>query len=156
MIRKAIIVVLTFGTVGTVILGVANLVLPRPIIWKRVSTFPTSTVTVQHGVFSVVHWSESDKKLSSYQFGIVERNGIPWPTPSGSYLVLRRLTLPLWIPFVLFGAYPTFALFRGPLRRQRRRRRGECIGCGYDLTGNESGVCPECGSKTGQPVSVGR
>ena len=20
-----------------------------------------------------------------------------------------------------------------------------CVGCGYDLTGNESGVCPECG-----------
>ena len=27
----------------------------------------------------------------------------------------------------------------------RRRRSGECTNCGYDLTGNESGVCPECG-----------
>jgi hypothetical protein len=23
--------------------------------------------------------------------------------------------------------------------------RGQCPGCGYDLTGNVSGVCPECG-----------
>jgi len=23
----------------------------------------------------------------------------------------------------------------------------ECIKCGYDLTGNVSGVCPECGSR---------
>ena len=32
-------------------------------------------------------------------------------------------------------------------RRLRRRRRalGLCPGCGYDLTGNVSGVCPECG-----------
>jgi hypothetical protein len=31
-------------------------------------------------------------------------------------------------------------------RPLRRRRRGNvCRGCGYDLTGNVSGVCPECG-----------
>ena len=27
-----------------------------------------------------------------------------------------------------------------------RTRRGECEQCGYSLTGNASGVCPECGS----------
>ena len=26
-----------------------------------------------------------------------------------------------------------------------RWARGLCVGCGYDLTGNVSGVCPECG-----------
>ena len=31
------------------------------------------------------------------------------------------------------------------LARQRRRRVGLCTSCGYDLTGNVSGVCPECG-----------
>ena len=30
--------------------------------------------------------------------------------------------------------------------QRRRRRLGLCLKCGYDLTGNESGVCPECGS----------
>jgi len=32
--------------------------------------------------------------------------------------------------------------------RQRMRRAGQrqCISCGYDLTGNTSGVCPECGT----------
>ena len=29
--------------------------------------------------------------------------------------------------------------------RTRRRWRGLCSNCGYDLRGNESGVCPECG-----------
>lgn len=28
------------------------------------------------------------------------------------------------------------------------RRRGRCERCGYDLTGNESGTCPECGRVT--------
>ncbi len=27
----------------------------------------------------------------------------------------------------------------------RRRARGQCQKCGYDLTGNVSGRCPECG-----------
>jgi hypothetical protein len=56
------------------------------------------------------------------------------------------LTLPLWLPFVLFAAYPTIAFVRGPLRRYRRRKRGLCVKCGYDLTGNVSGVCSECGA----------
>lgn len=28
-----------------------------------------------------------------------------------------------------------------------RRSRGLCVRCGYDLTGNTSGRCPECGAK---------
>jgi len=31
-------------------------------------------------------------------------------------------------------------------RRDRRIRPGHCLKCGYDLTGNVSGVCPECGT----------
>jgi hypothetical protein len=30
-------------------------------------------------------------------------------------------------------------------RKTRRRRQGLCTECGYDLTGNVSGKCPECG-----------
>ena len=28
----------------------------------------------------------------------------------------------------------------------KRWKRGRCVTCGYDLTGNVSGVCPECGT----------
>jgi hypothetical protein len=51
----------------------------------------------------------------------------------------------LWLPFIVFAIYPALALVRGPLRRWRRRRRGMCLNCGYNLTGNVSGMCPECG-----------
>jgi hypothetical protein len=30
--------------------------------------------------------------------------------------------------------------------RSNLRRLGHCQTCGYDLTGNQSGVCPECGA----------
>lgn len=55
------------------------------------------------------------------------------------------LRFPLWVPFCLFSGPPAIAFIRGPLRRWRRRRKGYCVKCGYDLTGNVSGVCPECG-----------
>ena len=55
---------------------------------------------------------------------------------------------PSWLLAILFAAYPTIAFIRKPLRRRReRRRKGLCLTCGYDLTGNVSGVCPECGTK---------
>ena len=44
-------------------------------------------------------------------------------------------------------ALDCFAFVRGPLRRWRRRRKDSCVRCGYDLQGNESGVCPECGTE---------
>ncbi len=48
--------------------------------------------------------------------------------------------VPLWVPFLL-AAIPTVWLWR----RDRRPPKGGCQACGYNLTGNTSGVCPECG-----------
>jgi hypothetical protein len=59
------------------------------------------------------------------------------------------LVLPLWIPFVLI-AIPTAALW---WRDRRRIRPGCCRKCGYNLTGNVSGVCPECGEKVDAQVA---
>ena len=56
--------------------------------------------------------------------------------------------LPAWFVCIVAGAYPAIAFVRGPmLRRRHRRKRGLCERCAYDLTGNTSGVCPECGTQ---------
>ena len=47
-------------------------------------------------------------------------------------------------PTVIF-AIPPFLALAAKLRRKKRTE--ECETCGYNLTGNVSGVCPECGSK---------
>ena len=38
-----------------------------------------------------------------------------------------------------------FALHAKAALSAERRKRGQCASCGYDLAGNVSGVCPECG-----------
>jgi len=48
---------------------------------------------------------------------------------------------PLWIPFLIFALPTAFVWYRD----RRRIPVGHCGRCGYDLTKNESGVCPECG-----------
>ncbi len=60
------------------------------------------------------------------------------------------IEFPIWFVFLAFLAYPAMAFLRGPVRRWRRRSRplavGFCAKCSYNLTGNTSGVCPECGT----------
>jgi hypothetical protein len=58
---------------------------------------------------------------------------------------VTSLRFPLACLILVGLSYPTVVAIRGPLRRWRRRRKGLCLKCGYDLTGNTSGVCPECG-----------
>ena len=49
--------------------------------------------------------------------------------------------VPLWLPFLVAGV-PSLILWWRDLRVPP----GHCPNCGYDLTGNVSGVCPECGT----------
>jgi hypothetical protein len=51
--------------------------------------------------------------------------------------------VPLWALAAVTSVLPAARLVA---RRRRARRRGTCRSCGYDLTGNVSGVCPECGA----------
>lgn len=51
--------------------------------------------------------------------------------------------LPLWMPLAAC-AVPTLIL----AHRSRRPPPGHCRACGYNLFGNTSGACPECGKPT--------
>lgn len=48
-----------------------------------------------------------------------------------------------YLCYYLILSLPFFAF--GVVRTVLRARRSRCINCGYLLTGNESGICPECG-----------
>jgi hypothetical protein len=53
---------------------------------------------------------------------------------------------PIWFLYSLLIGYPILVFLRGPVRRRWRIRRGRCARCSYELRGNESGTCPECGT----------
>jgi len=51
-----------------------------------------------------------------------------------------------WLIAVLTSIYPAIFFIRSYRRRRAHRQALQpCGQCGYDLQGNESGVCPECG-----------
>jgi hypothetical protein len=69
-------------------------------------------------------------------------------------LALAVLTLIDWriLPAVIIGivAFSVFGQDVFERRTRRRRDRGLCLACGYNLTGNVSGICPECGIGAGR------
>jgi len=161
MIRKTIIVVLTLGAVGTGTIGVLSG--SGCTSWScEVWSFGEWAVTGSRStsllwgtsrlvLVNHVEWLDasalpSQKRLSGP--GWLYSTDVALNEPSGLYIRSSQLVVSFFIPIVLavlFATYPSIAFIHGPARRWRRRRRGLCVRCGYDLTGNVSGVCPECG-----------
>lgn len=80
-------------------------------------------------------------------WGMVEWSNADYSGPLTYHTEMQTiLRLPLWMPFFMLMIYPTSRAWRGPIRRLRRRRRNQCMKCGYNLTANISGTCPECGT----------
>lgn len=91
---------------------------------------PKSDLDIPVGPLSV--WRSTRNQLGE--------NGKFYPVES------QTCYIQIWFMVAILGAYPTFVLARLLCRRWRQRHKpNECKTCGYDLTGNESGVCPECG-----------
>lgn len=91
------------------------------------------------GRWSSSAWDLTERRLWRFEpahglaTGSSSADDLPW-----ALLLLALPATPL--PFLLLRAY---------LRRRAARQRakaGHCRTCAYDLTGNVSGVCPECGS----------
>ena len=145
MIRKSIIVVLTLGAVGTLTAHVSS---QRAIRHFTVvsSRYATLGISVYRGKLrlAILNYPEEEGPFLAWEVPI-------WQGFHCSRFSLTsektywELSIPTYGAFAFCVSYPIVALICGPLRRRRRHRKGLCPACGYDLTGNESRVCPECG-----------
>jgi hypothetical protein len=62
------------------------------------------------------------------------------------FLPLRPIWQGLFVNSAIFGvAWSALILVPLVLRRRLRRRRGRCLGCGYDMRESVGSCCPECG-----------
>lgn len=57
-----------------------------------------------------------------------------------------EVVVPLWLGVLIFGLPTTILWYR-----DRRKPLRVCRKCAYDLRGNTSGVCPECGAGFDEP-----
>jgi len=80
------------------------------------------------------------------------RNGFGWRLLGVGYAyqssgaqATRVFFVPHWLIGVMLSAYPLLRSWRR--WRSRPCSYPACAKCGYNLTGNVSGVCPECGEK---------
>jgi len=76
----------------------------------------------------------------------VDYSSLFWVTTSDDDGRLDSLSMsvPLWAVSVILLLQPVLVGYRLAVRKHRART-GKCVGCGYDLRGNVSKRCPECG-----------
>ena len=116
------------------------------LMYKYVSAGPPIRVASGWLVTRIdaTNWRERLGNL--YWLPRVTQGSLPEP---GS--VWTSVWVPLWMPLIVI-VLPTALLW---WRDRRRIPPGHCQTCGYNLTGNVSGVCPECGTPIRQ-LSKGR
>ncbi len=85
------------------------------------------------------------ESLCGFQYASFNNLG----APNGGSVSGTELALPFWLPYLLV-ALPTGLLW---YIDRRRPPPGHCGRCGYNLTGNTSGVCPECGTAVGDTAN---
>jgi hypothetical protein len=65
---------------------------------------------------------------------------VQWPSVDRIPSLGTRVTVPLWLILAVTVLGVVVAM-----RKARLTTKDTCATCGYDLTGNTSGVCAECG-----------
>lgn len=70
-----------------------------------------------------------------------------------TYIQIGEVPEPPGAPICVFVMCLPISMAAGAvfLPRQPRVQYGRCKKCQYDLTGNVSGVCPQCGTRVEQP-----
>jgi hypothetical protein len=155
---------LGIGLLGLAVCNVANLAVEPMPSWAH----PLARKLGAPVVFSRLLYLQIPSLATALFFGIAigvispSRLGVMPLAASASVYGLGELipmlfiavplrTLPVWLPITsmvsggLVSGVAAGTMLAWRRRRLRWRLAGRCDCCGYNLTGNVSGVCPECG-----------
>ena len=72
----------------------------------------------------------------------LSRLGLTLPSRYTFMGSINLFVIPIWMPTVLIVITTISSFYL-----RSRRQAGQCITCKYDLRGNISGICPECGTR---------
>jgi uncharacterized membrane protein YcfT len=107
----------------------------------------TSGLMLMGGAYEVIR-TLSQRRSTLALFALQK-----WPMPAGINEFYRdyfvRMAIAAIVPVTLLAAWL--------IERNSHRTRygaGLCQRCGYDMTGNLSGVCPECGNPKEIPMKI--
>jgi predicted RNA-binding Zn-ribbon protein involved in translation (DUF1610 family) len=135
----------TIGEVQLLVLGE----LPPPQSSLRPTTKPLSNVVVRVSNVARILQGWRHQPPFRRRPELNGWHGFEWKfSPPDPYRSGMSLLLPCWALAAMFSVLPAVWAIR---HLRRSRLPGLCATCGYNLTGNTSGVCPECGREIRTP-----
>ncbi|MCG8409321.1 MAG: hypothetical protein MI923_29300 [Phycisphaerales bacterium] len=133
------------GLILCVFLAVAFVVsMVSPFRYTIAATNPTWDYRLSNGALIVL---QNGAPLAGIHDTVVIRGVLLGPSyqTKPSAAIVRLIVIPIWpawIPLLVFALRTIISSWR----EIRLPSLGHCQTCGYNLTGNVSGRCPECGA----------
>ena len=123
--------------------------------WHRfdLTLYKSMWLSLENGICDMEVLSMPTKVASKSEFVVPVVRGQRPPkasfrltsTPRANGYRTTHVAFPLALSTFLLVITGTVPIISGPVKRWRRKRTGLCIHCGYNLSGNRTGRCPECG-----------
>lgn len=159
MIRRILLIMTITGLVASIGVWIVSYCYWNGIEAYRQSPGEFGFVAID-GRFAIMHWMSVTDEVDAMIFE-TESGWKIEPIQDADTIIWMKFFSPAFayssngnwwrLQFPVYVLVTPFTVLLGVLsipwwRRLRRRRRGCCLACGYDLTGNVSGACPECGA----------
>ncbi len=129
---------------GVAVCGLILLLWAITFFWELVYFGTERIFLVGPGFFCLYPIPQDFRDLHGWAIMSGESSRTWWPIP---WVRTAECDIPFSF-LLLVTAIPTAILYR---HDRRRPPPGHCQDCGYNLKGNESGICPECGTPARLP-----
>ena len=152
--QKAIVIVFLILCSGTLaITGVSHLHAIQWESWRegKMPVPPALSVAVYRGKMQCVYFGNPSGRDEIARWTWLGMSVAVGPLPNTG-LRVHSIEFHAFLLVAVFGAYPVRALLLPSARRARRKGRGLCINCGYDLRGLVERRCPECAQPFATPL----